>query len=202
LRKLLRWTRLDQGLLDTVLAFACVALVVFGLLIPVLGAFGVVGGIATTRHVQLPHRASVPPLPGDRDVILDGTRAGELTFLDPDFGQRLLLVLPGVLATLLALVAVVQLLRLVGTLSAGDPFVPANARRLLVISLAIMRGVLWPLSNAVTTDLLASGTAAERFAGFTMSVSPLPFVIGLAVAALAEFFRRGAKLREDTAGLV
>jgi hypothetical protein len=201
--KLLRWTWLDQRLLDTVLVLACAVLVVFGLVLPALGVLGVGGGVPATRTVELPDRASVPALAGDGDVTLFGTRTGELTFRHPDLGERLLLTLPALLGALLALVVIVQLLRLVGTLRAGDPFVPDNARRLLTIALAIVSGaVLLPLSTAVTTDLLASGTPADRFASFTMSLSPLPFVIGLAVAALAEFFRRGAKLREDTEGLV
>jgi len=202
LRKLLRWSGLDQSFVEVILLCAGGVVVVFGLVLPILGVLDVSGG-STTRTVELDAAASVPPLPSGADVTLKGTHAAELGFPDPDFGQRLLLALPELIAAVLALVVIVQLVRLVRTLRAGDPFVPGNARRLTIIALAIIvGGALLPLTTAVTTDLLQKDTAAEAFVVFSTSLNALPFLIGLLVAALAEFFRRGAKLREDTAGLV
>jgi hypothetical protein len=195
LKKLLRWTRLDQSFVEMLLLCAGGALVVFGLVLPLLGS--------TTRTVELGARASVPRLATGGDVTLKGTHAAELSFSHPDVGQRLLLALPELIAAALALVVVWQLLKLVRTLRAGDPFVPGNARRLTVVALAVvLGGAAVPLSTAITTDLLQRDTAVDGVVVFSASMSFLPFLVGFLVAALAEFFRRGTKLRDDTAGLV
>jgi hypothetical protein len=194
-RKLLRWTRLDQSFVELILVCAGGAVVVFGVVLPLLGS--------TTRTVELAARASVPRLPVGGGVTLKGTHAAELSFRHPDFGQRLLLSLPELIAAALALVVVWQLVRLVRTLRAGDPFVPGNARRLTVVALAvIVGGAAVPLADAITTDLLQRDTAVDGLVSFSASLDFLPFLIGVLLAALAEFFRRGARLREETVGLV
>jgi DUF2975 family protein len=202
LRKLLRWTRLDQSFVEVLLLWAGGAVVVFGIVLPLLGVLDLAGG-STTRTVELDARASVPRLPAGGGVTLKGTHAAELSFRHPDVGQRLLLALPDLIAAALALVVVWQLARLVRTLRAGDPFVPGNARRLTVIALAVVvGGAAVPLATAITTDLLQRDTAVDGVVVFSASLDFLPFLIGFLVAALAEFFRRGAKLREETVGLV
>ena len=62
-------------------------------------------------------------------------------------------------------------------------------------------GLVVPYASAVTTDRLQAGTPAEEVVVFSAYLSGMPFLVGLLVAALAEFFRRGTRLRDDTEGL-
>jgi hypothetical protein len=202
MRKWLSWSGRDQGALEAVLGAALLIVVVFGLVLPAARVVGVGTG-SSVRVVELEEPASVPELPAGAGVTLLGTSEAELSFFDPDARERFLLELPVLLVAALAALVIVLLLRIARTLREGDPFVPANARRLTVIALTVLAGaVLVPLSFAITTDLLQQDTAAEDVVAFSASLSALPILVGLLIAALAEFFRRGTKLREDTEGLV
>ena len=89
------------------------------------------------------------------------------------------------------------------TLRDGDPFTPVNGRRILTISLLLIGA---GLTEGPIRGLLAwtqvNGTPAEPLVDIGYSISIQQIGFGLLLAALAEIFRRGARMRADVDGLV
>ena len=95
------------------------------------------------------------------------------------------------------------LLRMAITLRTGDVFVSKNIGRLNVIAAGIVAmGVLSPWVRALTTHLLISVTDVSPAVPLAFDVKGAPILLGLLVAAPAETFRRGTKLRADTEGFI
>ncbi|MBB1245340.1 DUF2975 domain-containing protein, partial [Streptomyces durbertensis] len=175
---------------------------VFGVLLPILGIVGTIDPV-NTREVETEAAARVPDAVASGPVTLGGTRQAEVAFAEPDLPQRMLLALPEVAGSLLLALVLFLLLRIAGTLRAGDVFVPRNARRLLAIAVATVAiGLLGPLVEAITTQLLVADTAVAEAVPFVYTVSTAPLLLGVLIAALAEAFRQGTRLRADTEGLV
>ncbi|WP_370416496.1 hypothetical protein [Streptomyces fradiae] len=63
-------------------------------------------------------------------------------------------------------------------------------------------GVLGPSVAAVTTSRLVTGTRVGEAVVLSYTLEFKVILLGLLVAALAEAFRRGARLRAATEGLV
>lgn len=157
----------------------------------------------TVREVETEAAAQVPGAVTSGPVTLSGTHQVEITFAHPDVQQRVLPALPEIAGSLQLILILGLLLRMARTLREGDVFVPANARRLHTAAAAIVAmGVLGPLADAVTTSLLIGDAVVDSVVPFTYTLSAEPILLALLVAALAEVFRRGARLREDTEGLV
>ncbi|WP_340561219.1 DUF2975 domain-containing protein [Streptomyces sp. GSL17-111] len=196
------WTRADDRLLVWGLGLALLLVGSFGVLLPALGVAGVVAP-RDTRGVTIDGAARLPDTGADGAVRLDGTRQAEITIADPDLQQRLWLALPEIAGGLLLALVLVLLLRVARGLRDGDVFVPENARRLVVIAVAvIVAGAFGPLLQAGTTALLLRGTSAAELVPFSYEFSFAYLLLSFLVAALAEVFRRGAGLRADTEGLV
>ncbi|MFD0026040.1 DUF2975 domain-containing protein [Streptomyces sp. NPDC058382] len=200
------WSGRDNRLLEVVLRLAGVLTGVFGILIPVLGVVGAIDPV-DTRGVGIGTATRVPAdttaAAVDHGMTITGTDRADLTLTHPGFGERLLLALPGLVGSLLLLLALFLLLRIARTLRDGDVFVPENARRLSIIGLAALaQAVLSPLLPALTTQLLVRGTALTDEIPFTATFTGAYVLLGFLVLALAEVFRRGTKLRADTEGLV
>ncbi|WP_019980207.1 MULTISPECIES: DUF2975 domain-containing protein [unclassified Streptomyces] len=200
------WSGRDNRLLEAVLALAAVLAGVFGILIPVLGVADAIDPV-DTRGVEIGSASRVPAdvtaSTGGHGMSLTGTHRADLVLAHPGFGERLLLALPGLVGSVLLLLALFLLLRIAGTLRDGDVFVPENARRLSVIGLAaLVQAVLSPLLPALTTQLLVRGTPLADEIPFTVTFTGEYLLLGFLVLALAEVFRRGTKLRADTEGLV
>jgi hypothetical protein len=199
------WSRLDSRALEALLGAAFVITALTGVADPLLRILGI-RDPDTTRVVEVAPgaAAAVPGAPaGGGPVTLEALDEARLAFTDPSVAQRTLLELPTIAGGALALLVIYLLVRIVRTVHAGDPFVPANARRLGLIATTILVGAL--LGPAVTT--IATGAAvwdtpvaALITPGVTID-APLA-VSGLLTAMLAEVFRRGTRLREDTEGLV
>lgn len=196
------WSRGDSRMLELVLWLALAAVGLFGAILPVAGVLGGPFGVVETRDVALDERTSTTGVT-DGPVTLRGTEQAELTFADPNLTERMLLALPRISGALLLLLAIELLRRIARTLRAGDVFVPDNARRLTVIAVIVLAlGILGPLVQALTTDLLVAGTPARDAVPFEVTFAFGPVLLGLLIAALAEVFRRGTALRADTEGLV
>ncbi len=128
----------------------------------------------------------------------------DLVVADPTTTQRLLDLVPGVL--LLAIVAAIcwLTLRLLRDIGAGEPFSPGNVTRLRAIAGLLLIGVpvhfftRLPLNGAILGGLDLGTLPPAAW----MELPWLPFVLGMCVALVAEAFKTGARLREDSEGLI
>ena len=95
-------------------------------------------------------------------------------------------------------------LRLMQTVAAGDPFHPANVRRLRTIGGFLVLGtpVVFFLEMAVSGSMLAGAGLDGVLAEVWLDVPWVSVVSGMVVAMLAEAFKAGSWLRDDVEGLV
>ena len=113
-------------------------------------------------------------------------------------GLRAIAVL-GLVAIPLNYVVLKRLLAIVGTVRAGDPFVPANAQRLQGIGWALL--ALQLLSLVIGAIAKAVSTPAHPLkldAGFTIN----GWLAVLLTFVLARVFAEGTRMREDLEGTV
>ncbi len=196
------WSRTDGRVLELGLGLALLLVGLFGVLIPVLGVTGPLGPM-DTREVTIEGTTRAPGTGMGEAVRLGGSRQAEVTIASPDFQQRLLLALPEIVGSLLLMLILGLLFRMARRLREGDVFVPENVRRLSVIALAVLAiGVFGPLVQAGTTAMLVRGTSVADMVPFSYTISFACLLLAFLIAALAEVFRRGARLRADTEGLV
>ncbi|RPK43440.1 DUF2975 domain-containing protein [Streptomyces sp. ADI93-02] len=200
------WSQTDSRLLEAALGLAAVLVGVFGVLLPALGAAGLMDPM-DTREVEAETATRVPGTVTDavtgHGMTLTGTHRADLVFADPDLGQRLLLALPEIVGSLLLLLILALLFKMARTLRGGDVFVPVNARRLSVIGLAVLaQALLTPVLPALTTEVLVSGTPVAEQVPFSATFTGEYVLLAFLILALGEVFRRGTKLRADTEGLV
>jgi len=127
-----------------------------------------------------------------------------LSVAAPTDGERLAQLLVG-LATLACVALVgVLVLRLVGDLGRGDPFQRRNVTRLRVIALVVGFG---PLLLAIVGSGVDAWLLARRMpegASYTASWDvPVAWIVAmLLLAAIAQAFAIGARLRDDVEGLI
>ncbi|MFD6951275.1 hypothetical protein A6A08_23525 [Nocardiopsis sp. TSRI0078] len=210
-----RWSRADSVIVQVVLILG-IGLTGLGMLLALAWTASLLppggGAVPDTITVRIPDEASEPRV----GVATTGavyetgpTGAIRLTFHDPTIAERLLLVAPGMLGATAALVVMAMVLRLIQSLDKGDPFVPANVRRVYTIAFTVLAAsVLVPLTGMVCEGILRSRALGTD--GFFLAVgasegngiSLTHVFVGLVLAALAEVFRRGTRLREDVRGLV
>ncbi|MEU4393377.1 DUF2975 domain-containing protein [Kribbella sp. NPDC023855] len=196
-----RWGRTDTVVLQGLLAGAFVLEAVIGLVVPLLGVAGLLD-MSSSRTVALADAGALG-LPAADGVELSATGTATLAVADPGLGQRVLLELPGVFAAVLILLGIWLLFQVARTLSAGEPFASRNPLRLYGIAVLLGIGyVVGSLLTAVTTNLLVAGTPLEQHVPFSADISLLPVAVAVLLAALAEAFRIGVRLREDTEGLI
>lgn len=122
-------------------------------------------------------------------------------FVDPGIIQSQLLWMMAVLAAILAVAVYVlrQLQALVASAATGDPFVPANARRLRRIGWGLVAAQLL----AIPLHMIASNIAAahSEFAG--MGGLSLNNILAILLAfVLAAVFEQGAAMRDELEGTV
>lgn len=196
------WSSLDNRVLEAALGLALLLVGLFGVVLPILGVMGPLSPIRT-RVVELDDLTQGPDIASAGSVTLRGTRTAELAFAHPDLTERLLLVLPDIVRASLVLLILELLRRMARALREGEIFAAQNARRLTIIALAVLvMGAVVPVLDAITTRLLVSGADLGRSIPFSYPVSGAWLLLALLVAAAAEAFRQGARLRADTEGLV
>jgi hypothetical protein len=112
--------------------------------------------------------------------------------------------LPTVLLALAVAVIAFLLLRVFHETDAGQPFFTSSARRLRMVSAVIaVAAIVVPLSSAIADDqVLALAQPRLETDGPDFAAIALWLVIALVVRVIAEAFRIGTQLRDDTEGLV
>jgi len=106
------------------------------------------------------------------------------------------------LATLLAAVYFLkQLLDIVGSVAAGDPFVPANADRLTRMAWTVL-GIQLLAVPLGLLEYRLQGVLALEEAIYTISFADNGLVLALVLFILARVFRHGTALRDDLEGTV
>lgn len=195
-----QWGRTDSRALQGLLGIAFVVVAATGLVLPLLALTGATGA-RIEQDVRVTGAEAV--LARAEGVTLSAAQSAQLTFTDPSLGQRVLLVLPTIALSVLILFGIYLLFLIARTLCAGEPFTPRNPRRLYGIAVLIAVGtVVDGLLTAICTDQLVAGTALAERVPFRVDIPLTPFAVAFLVAALAEAFRIGVRLREDTEGLV
>jgi hypothetical protein len=195
------WGRADTRLLQGLLGLAFVIQALIGLVIPFLSMAGLLN-TAIVRDVPI---AGVVgnSLVEDGGAKLTVSESATLNLTDPSLGERVLLNLPAVFDTVLILLGLYWLFLVARTLSAGEPFAPRNPKRLFGIAVLIAVGSLGDsLLTTITNHELVAGTRLQDYVPFSLHISFLPLGVAVLVAALAEAFRIGVRLRADTEGLV
>jgi Protein of unknown function (DUF2975) len=127
----------------------------------------------------------------------------ELTFWGPTWQDRLGFAGPHLARQAVILLVLWLLWRIVRTVPTVEVFTAANARRMVVIGVALAAGstAVQLLSYAAHKGIVAR-SAAEGIVDVAFSFSFLPVVVGAVVLLLAEVFRQGVRLRADVDGLV
>jgi len=195
-----RWGRTDSRLLQGLLGLAFAVEAVIGLVVPLLNVAGVLD-VATSREVPVTNLGTTLAEAGG--LKLSVSESAMLTVVDPSLGQRVLLDLPAVVDAVLILLGIYWLFLVARTLCVGDPFAPRNPFRLFGIAVLIAVGTFVDsLLTGITTHRLVAGTSLQDHVPFSIHFSFLPLAVAVLVAALAEAFRIGARLRADTEGLV
>lgn len=131
--------------------------------------------------------------PVQADVLVEGVSGPHLA----------LLLASGIVVVAAAAWGALLLTRFLRDLGRGEPFSMANVARLRIVAALL---VLVPL----TTDMLYAIARAEvmgaagsgQDAGFMFTFTPAWLVAGLLVAAMAQAFATGTRLRADVDGLV
>ncbi len=189
-----RWSRIDQVGLEALL-YAVAGLAALSAVLRLVEA---VRGDPIELTATLPDRV-VPQVDG-----FGGPLTGTVAIEDPTVGQQTLALLPPFVAFVLVGVGVALLLGVARSVRAGDPFTPANGRRLLRLALVVMAGgVGVQLLEDVTRNQLLSQVAVvapDLGSEFTLPLWPL--AAGLLVAFVGEVFARGSALRAEVEGLV
>ncbi len=158
---------------------------------------------ARDNPLQVPYSGPVD-LPQLDGTGLTATDAEFVILLpDPTVSQRLLSMLPGLLAAAVVLAVAWLLRRVLADVASGEPFRRANVRRLRIISLTIMVG--WSLAGLaaamVMIPILEAADMGELPLGATWVLPVVPIGIGMVLALMAEAFKVGAGLRDDVDGL-
>lgn len=201
---LLRWGHVDQRLTEAILGVAAVAAVA----VPGTALQAAVADRLDV-HVELAERAAGVSASTAGRFMLAPAGSTEVMIHDPQFVERLAYAIPRMLTAFLVAVVVWQMLRVFGSLRRNDPFSRTNSQRVTAMALTVYAGgALWAIADFGCAFFLA-GRTFDAFGGTDTSPVTLsatftaaPLIFGTVVAGLSEFFRRGAALSEDVAGLV
>ncbi|KHL24860.1 hypothetical protein PK98_13330 [Croceibacterium mercuriale] len=95
-----------------------------------------------------------------------------------------------------------NLLRIVRTVSEGDPFVPANAQRLTHMAWIMLAVEMLTLALAPLAYRIGSLMAEETLASESTDVDLSGIIMVVTLFILARVFRQGAAMRDDLEGTV
>jgi hypothetical protein len=204
--------------LELVLLLAMASVAVFGVVRPLLGPLGlsVTTGptLATVPSVTVTLVEGINTEPALPQIGTEGVSEGEgiemggpltaqVVIVNPSVRQRVAVVGPQVVGGLVTLGVLLLLLQVVRSLRQGDPFRPANARRLLGIAALVgIGGQVTVLFGVWSRMEVVNHPKVAPFVQHDVELSFLPLVAGLGIAVAAEVFRRGTRLRADVEGLV
>ena len=133
-----------------------------------------------------------------------GAGSVEVLVPAPDALWRLLDLAPGVLTAAMVVLGCWWLVGVMRTIAAGDPFHPANVRRLRALGglLVIGAPVVFFVELSVAGAILGRADVGDVDVATHLALPWVPLVAGMVVALLAEAFKAGSALREDVEGLV
>jgi hypothetical protein len=189
----------DYLITKIVLGIAVVGSIIFGLVGPIIDA-------ATNAPLALSYKTKVASgihLP--RGTTHDGYATMQLLLHDATLGERIGQAIPELLVGAMTIGVAWLLFQLLRTTQAAEPFTVRNVRRINLIALTIgIGGMLVQLAHGFADNAIAN---ADRLPDptsltFEMTFTPLPLVVMLVMAIVAEAFRRGIALRNDVEGLV
>ena len=119
-------------------------------------------------------------------------------FLDPTSSQRVIWLIWQISGPVLGLLVAWPVLQMARSTRRGDPFTPANERRLWTIAgLVATGGIAYSVVAGFARMLLVQRSAAADLFAITYEISFLPIIAGVVIAALASIWRIGVALRDD-----
>ncbi|MDX2026040.1 hypothetical protein [Microcella sp.] len=154
--------------------------------------------VSATILSEAPAVAGVAILPGTSRVVVDPSTLSPVAVAVTLVGTSIV----GIVSAIVAGVIAFALRRI----AAGDPFPRSMYRATLLAGSALTLGLpigaaIMGFARTVVADELNTLVGEERFRlGFEFDLTPA--LIGVVVLALAEVFRVGERLQNDTKGLV
>ena len=219
-----RVNRVSAVVLEGIVVVAMLVVVVLSVVRPIaspaglqatsssLFDFNVVASIPVTlSDVQVRTEPELPDLDGGQfDSFMPGDglefyppTGARVAVFDPDLRQQFGLVGAPVLGGLVTVAVLGLLLLMVRTLRRGDPFIPANGRRLLWIAALVgIGGQAAVLLTAWGRLGILEHPRVAPYVVHDVPISFLPLLAGFGIAILADVFRRGTQLRREVDGLV
>jgi Protein of unknown function (DUF2975) len=171
--------------------------------------FGLVGPILdAVNNAPLPVAYTTKVASGielPRGATHDGSATVHLLLADATLVERFTQALPQFLFAAMTIAVAWLLYLLLRSTQAGEPFTRRNVMRLNVIALTVgIGGMLTQYAQGFANSAIYTTGRLPGQAGlsFEMTLTPLPLVVMLMVALIAEAFRRGVALRDDVEGLV
>jgi hypothetical protein len=122
------------------------------------------------------------------------TSAEGVVDADTGLGERLAWWLAGPATVLFAVAGATILREVVGTAQDGDPFVPANVRRLRILAAVTTAYFAVTAARPLVGEAIEGGLDVDVT---TAPVSAVPLTFALALLALAEVWQRGVSLRDE-----
>lgn len=154
--------------------------------------------------ISLPLSSAVTVPELDRTGVLYSPADYAVDYSNPGAGARILDLLPGVLLTAVVLACIAIFLRIMRSISSGQPFAAGQVGRWRAIAFLLMIGpavaffARMAVDGALASNLDLGGLdPMER-----MTLPWLPMTIGLVASLIAEAFKVGAKLSDDVDGLI
>lgn len=185
------------------------ARIIFGIAMAgsvLVGLGGPVVAAATHAPLSLSYTSKVTSgivLP--RGATHDGYTTIDVLLLDATPAERLGQALPGVVLAAVTFTVAWMFFQLLRSTRAGEPFTKANVWRLHVAALTVgIGGTLAQVAQGFADSAIYTSGRLPDAAGlsFEMIFTPVPLVVMLAIALVAEAFGRGVALRDDVEGLV
>lgn len=213
-------TKIGARVVELVLALSVVGVLIYRVIAPMLPVLGLNSltthltsavpsiPVALAPTVQVSTEPNLPTL--GTGAILPGAglevqapTGTSVTLWNPDAAQILGVIAPGVITGLVTIAVLTLLLLMVRSVRTSDPFVPANAQRLLAIAaLVAIGGQGSALLTAWGRRTVLNDPAISAYVQHDWSISFTPLLAGLGIAVAAEVFRRGSALRADAVGVV
>jgi len=138
-------------------------------------------------------------------AIVDSPTGIGVSFADPTAAQRALAAMPGLLTFAVVLFVVWLLTGLLRDLGSGEPFTTRSVLRLNLIALTVGLGAAVVTVANVVAELGLNDAVLSDEVSTRAFLVDMPFgFLGamLVIAAIAEAFRHGVRLRDDVDGLV
>ena len=176
-------------------------MVVFGPFVVFLQVANAVGDGVLSRTINISDGARIGTGAEGAHVYQSAVRV-DLEHAPTDAWVECLL--PTVLLALAVTVVGFLLLRVFHETDAGQPFFDSSARRLRMVSAVIaVAAIVVPVSSAIANDYVLSVAQPHlQASGPDLSTIATWLVVALVVRVIAEAFRVGTQLRDDTEGLV